>query len=109
MISARSNNDNSNSIGRPPASDTGSVSRPAVSPPRGGVGDDVDDVSVARAAAEVSVMGGGTTRARPPGAEAAAAAIQGTSGGDGGEASSFEVVDEGGELVRVRFHEFLVN
>jgi hypothetical protein len=46
---------------------------------------------------------------RPPGAEAAAAAIQGTSGGEGGEASAFEVVDEGGELVRVRFHEFLVN
>jgi hypothetical protein len=69
---------------------------------------------VARAAAEVSVMptsggGGGTSRARPPGAEAAAAAIQGTAGGDGGEATAFEVVDEGGELVRVRFHEFLVN
>ena len=51
---------------------------------------------------------GGASRARPPGAEAAAAAIQGAGGGEGG-VSSFEVVDEGGELVRVRFHEFLVN
>ena len=39
--------------------------------------------------------------------EAANAAIQGTAG-EGGEAT-FEVVDEGGELVRVRFHEFLQN
>ena len=53
--------------------------------------------------------GGGGGRARPPGAEAAAAAIQGTSGLEGGEASAFEVVDEGGELVRVRFQEFLIN
>ena len=82
-------------------------------------GDDYDDDSVARAAAQVSVMpgpdgggvdvgGGGGGRARPPGMEAANAAIQGT-GGEGGEASAFEVVDEGGELVRVRFHEFLQN
>ena len=41
--------------------------------------------------------------------EAANAAIQGNSMGDGGEAQAFEVVDEGGELVRVRFHEFLQN
>ncbi|EED96248.1 mcm6-like protein [Thalassiosira pseudonana CCMP1335] len=52
--------------------------------------------------------GGGGTRQRPPGMEAANAAIQGTTG-DGGEAQAFEVVDEGGELVRVRFHEFMQN
>ena len=69
--------------------------------------DDDDDQSVARARAQVSVMqSNDAPRRRPPGAEAADAAIQGTSG-EGGEA--FEVVDEGGELVRVRFHEFLAN
>ena len=71
--------------------------------------DDDDDRSVARARAEVSVMQSANDgpRRRAPGAEAADAAIQGTSGEGGGEA--FEVVDEGGELVRVRFHEFLAN
>lgn len=71
-----------------------------------------DEEEVARAAAAVSVMGGGTDgsrRQRPPGMEAANAAIQGNAMGDGGEAQAFEVVDEGGELVRVRFHEFLQN
>ena len=72
--------------------------------------DDDDDRSVARARAEVSVMQSAANdgpRRRAPGAEAADAAIQGTSGEGVGEA--FEVVDEGGELVRVRFHEFLAN
>lgn len=56
---------------------------------------------------------GGGPRARPPGEEAANAAVQGTGGGEMGGtgddagAAAFEVVDEGGELVRVRFHEFL--
>jgi hypothetical protein len=69
-----------------------------------------DEEEVARAAAAVSVMaGGGGRRQRPPGIEASNAAIQGTALGDGGEAQAFEVVDEGGELVRVRFHEFLQN
>ena len=56
-------------------------------------------------------MGGGdgSRRQRPPGMEAANAAIQGNAMGDGDEAQAFEVVDEGGELVRVRFHEFLQN
>lgn len=114
---------------RPPASqdDDDAASR-QVSPPRnnvgggGNAGDDqsVDDASVARAAAEVSVMapagpstglGGeagratiGGSRGPAPGVEAANAAIQGTE-----EGQAFEVVDEGGELVRVRFHEFLHN
>jgi len=70
-----------------------------------------DEEEIARAAAAVSVMGGGdgSRRQRPVGMEAANAAIQGTAMGDGGEAQAFEVVDEGGELVRVRFHEFLQN
>ena len=67
-----------------------------------------DDEETARAAAAVSVMSG-ARRQRPPGMEAADAAIQGNAAGDGGEAQAFEVVDEGGELVRVRFHEFLQN
>ena len=70
-----------------------------------------DEEEIARAAAAVSVMGGGdgSRRQRPPGMEAANAAIQGNAMGDGDEAQAFEVVDEGGELVRVRFHEFLQN
>ena len=70
-----------------------------------------DEEEIARAAAAVSVMGGGdgSRRQRPPGMEAADAAIQGNAMGDGGEAQAFEVVDEGGELVRERFHEFLQN
>lgn len=89
-----------------------------------------DNDSDARAAAETSVLapagpgtgvggeaggelrggasGVGRGRAVQPGAEDARAAIQGTDAGDvGAEAQAFEVVDEGGELVRVRFHEFL--
>ena len=113
---------------RPPASqDEDDAASRQVSPPRnnvgGGGGDDdqsVDDASAARAAAQVSVMapagpstgvGGeagratiGGTRGPRPGSEEANAAIQGTE-----EGQAFEVVDEGGELVRVRFHEFLHN
>jgi DNA replicative helicase MCM subunit Mcm2 (Cdc46/Mcm family) len=94
--------------------DDDDASQPRVAtPPRvGDTTNDDDEASIARAAAEVSVMpgggGGGGTRQRPPGMEAANAAIQGTAG-DGGEAQAFEVVDEGGELVRVRFHEFMQN
>jgi hypothetical protein len=138
MIASSAPNLRGSGSNRPPTTDGVSIqlSQPATpTPPRGGGGggfDDYDDnASVARAAAEVSVMppsgmgggvgvgagagsgnatgGGGGGRARPPGAEAAAAAIQGTSGLEGGEASAFEVVDEGGELVRVRFQEFLIN
>ena len=121
----RSNNNN-----RPPSSAEGSslpASAARLTPPRGGGTDNNDDTSdVARAAAEVSVLpptgpstgvGGeagarsttGGPRSRPPGQEAANAAIQGTAAGEGGEAAAFEVVDEGGELVKVRFHEFLNN
>ena len=134
MISANPSSSRNNNANNPPASqdEDESPSHPrsatAVSP-RGGEAtggnnnrrDNDDASSVARAAAEVSVMrpagpgtgiggepGGGGTRARPPGAEAANAAIQGTTG-EGGEETPFEVVDEGGELVRVRFHEFLQN
>lgn len=75
--------------------------------------DDVgDENSISRAAAQVSVLTGNEGRRRPPGVEAANAAIQGTAGeGEmGAEAgNAFEVVDEGGELVRVRFQEFLQN
>ena len=104
------------------------ASRSGTNRPPGTRGDDVDDdqqqeaqqqplrveedeEEIARAAAAVSVMGGGdgSRRQRPPGMEAADAAIQGNAMGDGGEAQAFEVVDEGGELVRVRFHEFLQN
>lgn len=111
---------------RPPSSAEGaSLSSERITPPRAGGGqqqqqDLADDASeVARAAAEVSVMpnvgpptgiggeaGGGGGRDRQPGQEAANAAIQGTAG-EGGEATAFEVVDEGGELVKVRFNEFL--
>ena len=102
--------------GRPPASQDEAASQPSRV--------DDDDASVARAQAEMSVMApsgpptgiGGEAgaaglgeRRRPAGTEAANAAIQGTAGGAGGEAGAFEVVDEGGELVRVRFHEFLQN
>ena len=120
----RSNNNN-----RPPSSAEGSslpASAARLTPPRGGAGSGGDDTSdVARAAAEVSVLpptgpstgvGGeagarstGGPRSRPPGQEAANAAIQGTAAGEGGEAAAFAVLDEGGELVKVRFHEFLNN
>ena len=103
------------------------ASRSGTNRPPGTRGDDADDEQqqaqqeplrveeeeeeIARAAAAVSVMGGGdgSRRQRPPGMEAADAAIQGNAMGDGGESQAFEVVDEGGELVRVRFHEFLQN
>ena len=127
-----SNPRSSNNNNRPPSSAEGSSSPAAaaarLTPPRGGAGgaaDNNDDTSdVARAQAEVSVLpptgpstgvggeaGARSTgpRGRPPGQEAANAAIQGTAAGEGGEAAAFEVVDEGGELVKVRFHEFLNN
>ena len=127
-----SNPRSSNNNNRPPSSAEGSSSPAAaarLTPPRGGAGgaaDNNDDTSdVARAQAEVSVLPptgpstgvGGEAgaarstgpRGRPPGQEAANAAIQGTAAGEGGEAAAFEVVDEGGELVKVRFHEFLNN
>lgn len=107
-------------LASPAASRSGSTNRPPGT--RGDDGDDEqaqqqplrveeDEEEIARAAAAVSVMGGGdgSRRQRPPGMEAADAAIQGNAMGDGGEAQAFEVVDEGGELVRVRFHEFLQN
>ena len=107
--------------------DNSSPSHPRfATPPRHGgssnVHDNDDGDSVARAAAEVSVLPaagpdtgvggearGDARRSLPPGAAAAHAAIQGTVGGEEGEAPAFEVVDEGGELVRGRFHEFLNN
>ena len=130
-----SNPRSSNNNNRPPSSAEGSSSPAAaarLTPPRGGAGggtaDNNDDTSdVARAQAEVSVLpptgpstgvggeagarstAGTGPRGRPPGQEAANAAIQGTAAGEGGEAAAFEVVDEGGELVKVRFHEFLNN